>query len=601
MPDVVTTPPTPGEAAHSADEIAAAWLERFGRALEDADVDALAGLFATDCWWRDTLALTWDLRSLHGWEQIRPVVEERAHQTGFHTFALAPGKTPALVAPEGAEPWVQAFFVFETEVAHGRGVVRLIHEDGEWRAWTVLTDMEDLIGHEESFTKLADAGNHEYTDAVEGRLTFPEWREKQREFADQDPTVLVIGAGHSGLMLAARLEHLGLPTLVVDRQERLGDNWRRRYHSLALHDAYWASQFPYLPFPNNWPVFTPKDMIADWIEAYAWILQLRTWTRTEVLKADYDASQKRWTVRLRREGEELTLRPKHLVFATGNSGDAWMPDVPGAERFRGEIVHSSRHEGGESVRGKKVVVVGSATSAHDIAQDAYEMGAASVTMVQRGDTYIMTAKNGTPIFYRDAYSETAPPVDEADMLFTGTPYRLHARLARGATKTIAELDRPLLDALEEAGFGLTYGEDWGGLLPISLVRAGGYYIDKGCCQLVADRKIRLQRGEIAELTETGVVYSDGTVEEADIVAFATGWLNMREAARPICGDAVTDRISLVWGLDDEGELRSTFRQSGHPNLWFFAGAFMQCRPHSKHTALQILGVELGLVDQPAAP
>jgi putative flavoprotein involved in K+ transport len=577
-------------------DIAAGWLVGFGDALERADLAAIEALLAAECWWRDTLALTWDLRSLHGFGEIRPVLEQHLSAARVSGVQLMRRSAPQLIEPPDGKPFVQAFYEFKTATAHGRGHVRLVSEEGEWKAWTVLTDMLDLIGHEESYTVIADAAQHQYTDAVKGRLTWPEYQEQRREFAGSEPTALVIGAGHSGLMLAARLERLGVPTLVVDKNERLGDNWRNRYHALALHDVYWASQFPYVQFPSNWPVFTPKDLIADWIEAYAWMLQLRTWTSTKVLDASYDDAGGRWTVRVERDGAERTLRPAHLVFATGNSGDAWMPEVPGRERFRGEIVHSSRHEGGERMAGKKVLVIGSATSAHDIAQDAQEQGAESVTMVQRGPTYIMTAKNGSPIFYGDTYSETSPPVDEADLTFQATPFALMFDMAQANTKAIAEADKELLDGLTEAGFELTYGENWGGLLPIALQRAGGYYIDKGCSQLVADGKIALKRGEIREFTESGVVFSDGTAADADVVAFATGWLNMREAARPICGDEVADALSPVWGQDDEGELRSTWRRSGHPHLWFMAGSFQLCRIYSKHTALQILGVELGLID-----
>lgn len=578
----------------SADEIAAEWISAFGRVLECEDVDGVASLFAEDCWWRDTLALTWDLRSLRGIENIVAMLSELLPGSGLHEFALTDGKTQEYVDVTESRLGINAFFTFRTRVAHGCGVVRLVDENGRFKAWTVLTDMRDLIGHEERRTSIAAAANHEYTDAVEGRLTWPEFRERQREFVDREPTVLVVGAGHSGVMLAARLEHLGVPTLVIDKNARLGDNWRLRYHSLALHDTCWNSRFPYLPYPDNWPVFAPKDMIADWIESYVWMLQLNAWTMTEIVKADFDEAAGRWTAIVRRNGVERTLHPAHLVFATGNSGVSWMPEVPGAEKFKGEIVHSSRHIGGERQAGKKVVVVGSATSAHDVSQDAYEMGAESVTMVQRGDTYVMSAKNGAPVFFGELWSENSPPTEDADRLSASLPYHLHGILAVEGTKLIAELDKELLDGLERAGFGLDFGENWSGLISKAMKRAGGYYIDKGCSQLIVDGKIRIQRGEIAEFTEDGVIYSDGTSEKADIVVFATGWENMREAARPICGNEITDRLSLVWGQDEEGELRGVNRPSGHPRLWFMAGGFQISRFHSRHLALQIQATELGL-------
>ena len=65
--------------------------------------------------------------------------------------------------------------------------------------------------------------------------------------------------GQAGLTVAARLTVLGVDTLLVDRFERVGDNWRNRYHSLTLHNEVWVNDLPYMPFPPNWPVYVPKD------------------------------------------------------------------------------------------------------------------------------------------------------------------------------------------------------------------------------------------------------------------------------------------------------------------------------------------------------
>jgi hypothetical protein len=101
-----------------------------------------------------------------------------------------------------------------------------------------------------------------------------EVRQDESEFLNDDPQVIVVGAGHSGLMLAARLKRLGLRTLVIDMQKRLGDSWRLRYKTLVLHDHIWANNFPYLKYPDDWPVFVPKDKIANWFESYASIMEL---------------------------------------------------------------------------------------------------------------------------------------------------------------------------------------------------------------------------------------------------------------------------------------------------------------------------------------
>jgi putative flavoprotein involved in K+ transport len=590
----VTAEEATSVASPEAREITTAWLRAFEDALSRRDVDGTLGLLAADPWWRDTLAFTWDIRSLHGAGEFRAVLDEHLADVAPHAFRVAAGRDPVEQRTPGFPTVVLAQFTFETALAHARGAVRLVEEDGAWKAWTLATDMTDLTGHEESGTSIHDAADDQYIKAQRGRPTWAERRAAAAEFREEDPTVLIVGGGHSGLFLAARLKRVGISSLVAERNGRIGDNWRLRYNGCTTHDTFWNSQFPYMPFPSDWPLFTPKDLMGDWQEMYAVAMRLNTWTSAEVTQAAFDEADGRWTVTVRREGEDRTVRPKHLVFATGNSGEPHVPVVPGAERFRGEVAHSSLHRGGKTLEGKRVVVVGSATSGHDIAQDAYEHGAASITMVQRNPTYLISARHGIPAFFSDHFSETSPPTEDADMLSYSMPYELATQLAHVSTDKVAEQDAELIAALEAKGFRTTLGKRHGGILEFALEKAGGYYIDKGASRLIVDGEVRVQPGEIAEFTETGVVYSDGTTEEADVVAFATGWSNMREATRPVLGDELTDRLSVVWGQDEEGELRGLWRPSGHPRFWFMAGGFQNSRYHSKHLALHIKAIEEGI-------
>ncbi|MGY4099384.1 flavin-containing monooxygenase [Nocardia sp. R16R-3T] len=576
---------------------ASRWLQQLECCLRNDSAANIADLFADDSWWRDLLALTWDIRTYRGIAGITRLIDEFAAATNPRNFAVEVGKEPTITHSDGTTT-IEALLTFRTDRAHGRGVVRLRAVAGGWKAWTIATSMEDLIGHEERHTSIHDVTLPEYNTAIRGRKTFYETRSEEREFADVEPTVLIVGAGHSGLMLAARLQHLGVSHLVVDREERLGDNWRRRYAGLSLHDTYWFSRFPYLEYPSNWPLYTPAEFMGDWIESYVTLLQLNAWVRTEVKQADYDATEGRWTVVVDREGAERVVHPTHLVFATGQAGLPYTPEIPGAERFHGEIVHSSAFSGGRDYPGRKAIVVGTGSSGQDVAQSFHEGGAAATTIVQRGGTYVMSGVNGIPIFHGAYWTENGPELADADLLNASIPYLLALEeLGPAATRVIAELDADMIDGLTKAGFEVDLGRGAEGMLGAALRRGGGYYIDKGCAQLIIDGTVRLQRGEIAEFTETGVVYSDGTTEEADVVVFATGWSNMRDIARPILGDEVIERVTPVWGLDEYGELRNTFRQSGHPKLWFIAGSTGMVRGHSKHVALQILGVETGALVQ----
>ncbi|HYF08104.1 MAG TPA: NAD(P)/FAD-dependent oxidoreductase, partial [Acetobacteraceae bacterium] len=127
-------------------------------------------------------------------------------------------------------------------------------------------------------------------------------------------------------------------------------------------------------------------------------------------------------------------------------------------------------------------------------------------------------------------------------------------------------------------------------------RGGGYYFDAGCSQMIVDGQVGLiQYADIARFGPDGAIMKDGSMKPADLIVLATGYEGQKEAARPILGDAVTDRIGPVWGFDAEGELQGMWRPTGQPNLWFHAGGLAQCRIFSKVLALQIKARELGLV------
>ncbi len=586
--------PTTDVPTDSAYDVARRWLDDFGTALAEGNLEAVDDLFLADGWWRDLLTFTWDLRTIHGTDAIKSTLADTLDRTQPSNFHLTDGKPPELVEADENTRWVQGFFDFETAVARGRGFFRLMPADDTWKGWTVLTAMEELKGHEEP------SGPTRVKGVVHGendrRTSWLDRRRAKRDFTEDEPQVLVVGAGQAGLSIAARLGQLDVDTLVIERNERIGDSWRKRYRSLVLHDPVWYDHMAYLPFPKHWPVFTPKDKLADWFESYASSMELNVWTETELLGATYDDAAAQWTATVRRaDGTERVLHPHHVVLATGMSGVPKAPDIPGTEVYAGVVTHSSGHAGGQDFSGKNAIVVGSCNSGHDIAHDFYEQGA-NVTMVQRSSTYVMTSKNGIATLFAGTYEEGGPPTDDADLIFASIPYPVLAQIHQGATQQIAELDKDLLAGLERAGFKLDYGEDGSGLFMKYLRRGGGYYIDVGASQLIADGKIKVKQGvEIARFTAAGVEFTDGSELAADIVVLATGYENMRESARALLGDAVADRCTPVWGLDDEGELRTIWRDSGHDCFWFMGGNLHQSRHYSKFLALKIKALEEGHV------
>ena len=395
---------------------------------------------------------------------------------------------------------------------------------------------------------------------------------------------------------------LNVPTLVIDREDRVGDNWRQRYRQLVLHDPIWFDHLPYMEFPAHWPIFTPKDKLADFFEAYVKLLELNVWTKTQITSLSWDTSKKQWDVTVERQTgdgvEKRTFHPRHIIQATGHSGKKNMPAIKGVETFRGRLCHSSEHPGAQpNANGRRAIVVGSCNSGHDIAQDFYENGY-DVTIVQRTSTCVVSSKAISDIALAGLYSEAAQaqiPVDDADLILWSIPTALHKALQVQVTQLSNEHDRDILEGLKKAGFGLDIGPDGAGLFYKYYQRGGGYYIDVGASQLIVEGKIKVKSGqEIVEVTPEGIVLADGSLLQADEVVFATGYQNMRSQTRVLFGDEIADKCRDVWGFDEEGEFRTMWRQSGHPGFWFMGGNLAFSRYFGKFLALQIKALEEGL-------
>jgi putative flavoprotein involved in K+ transport len=257
-----------------------------------------------------------------------------------------------------------------------------------------------------------------------------------------------------------------VPTIIVERNERPGDSWRKRYKSLCLHDPVWYDHLPYIPFPENWPVFSPKDKIGDWLEWYTKVMELNYWSSTTARSAKWDETSKEWVVVVDRDGQEVVLRPKQLVLATGMSAKPNMPKFAGQDIFKGEQQHSSRHPGPDAYKGKKVVVIGSNNSAHDICAALWE-GGADVTMVQRSSTHIVRSDTLMEIGLGALYSEEAVAngisTGKADLIFASVPYRILHEFQIPLYAQMKERDAEFYRQLEAAGFWLDWGPDDSGL------------------------------------------------------------------------------------------------------------------------------------------
>src|SRR5215813_7813958 len=335
--------------ARSEKELVEQWLGQLDVALQSESRTAVAALFAPDGHWRDLLAFTWFITPSHGADDIAELMVAKQGTAMARGFAIAEGRTPPRRVVRAGTHVIEGIFRFETQIGRGFGVVRLLAEEPS-RAFQLMTGLHELKGHEEKVGKRRPTGEAFYREF--GGKTWKQQRVDVQAYADREPVVLIAGGGQAGLSLAATLGRIGVDTLVVDKFERVGDCWRQRYDSLALHNDTSFNHLLYMPFPPSWPTYLPKDMVADWFEAYAWAMEINFWTGTELVGGTYDFSAGRWNAVVRRtDGTERTLHPRHLVFANGLVGSPHIPELPGLKDFRGEVMHTTAFATGADWRG----------------------------------------------------------------------------------------------------------------------------------------------------------------------------------------------------------------------------------------------------------
>jgi putative flavoprotein involved in K+ transport len=460
-------------------------------------------------------------------------------------------------------------------------------------AWTFHTTLDQIRGHEEA--KLREARE---ASAFERDFNGPNWLERRTArsaYADREPTVLVVGGGHAGLSVAARLGQLDVDTLVVDRMKRVGDNWRLRYRALYLHNTYHSNHLPYIPFPPTWQAYLPKDRVANWLEMYVDCMDISFWTETSFEGAAWNAAAGHWEARIKRgDGSTRTLRPKHIIMGTSVSGVPKIPEIPTLARFKGPVLHTSEFNNGAQWRGSKVLILGTGTSAHDVAQDLHGHGA-KATLIQRSPTLVVQVEPSAQI-YDSVFLGEGPSLDDRDLILTSIPKQVMLATHKLLTSKVEEMDAPLLRGLEKAGFRLSSGVDGTGWPYLFRTRGGGYYFNVGCSDLIVKGEIGLiQYADIDRFVPDGLKMKDGRTLPADLVVLATGFEGHEHTVRTLFGGEVAEKVGQIWGFDPrKQELANMWTRTPQRGLWFTGGAFSLCRAHSKHLALQIKGAELGL-------
>lgn len=564
-------------------EQADGWAHDLERALQSGDATALSELFLPESYWRDLVALTWDTRQHWGRADVVDKLLEHTASAEPSDFEIAKDRTAPRILDDGRT--ADFFISFRTRTGWVSAlVVAELDESARWglRARLFATTLVELHSH-----PVPTPTRRGFVPDRSGE-TWIEYRDRVKRAAATDPDVLILGGGQSGVTLGARFEHLGVSYLVIDKASRPGDGWRGRYSSLALHTPTGANNLPYVRQPVNFPAFLSKDQWANYLDSYCRLMDINWQGQTEFLSGSFDEEERVWTIELREpDGSTRTVRPKHLVTALGYTGtEPRIPDLPGMADFTGEVLHSSRFSSGEAYEGKTVMVVGTSTSAHDIALDLSDHGA-TVFMCQRGPACVVPVDEAEN-FNRDYLNENLS-VEEIDQRRNSAfVYPLLVEKSRMETRRTEREYATLFDGLRKAGMKLTIGDDETGWLMKLHRTFSGYYLDVGASQAIVDGRIGIvQLSDIDSFTADGVRLNDGTQHQLDTVVMATGYQNNRATIERLLGDEIADRVGMIGGIGENGEHRNMTRPTGQPHLWMIFGGIMDARKMSDILALQI--------------
>ena len=282
---------------------------------------------------------------------------------------------------------------------------------------------------------------------------------------------------------------------MIDKNDRIGDNWRKRYPTLALHTIRthharesshelstetssltgFSTSVLYSPYPTNWPTFTPRDKLADWLESYATAQDLVVWTKSTVDgQPIYHSDTGKWEVSINHDGRKVQIQPVHIVMATGTLGDPYLPSFASQGTFSGATFHASQYQGGAQYAGKKVVLVGAGNTSIDLCQDLVVHKAAEVTMVQRSSTCVTS---GDKVAEKLAHFwPEGVPVEYGDFNFGSLPLGHFKKLMIAQTDAMWEEEKELHDKLRKGGLALNMGPEGQGQLLRVWERGGGKHM-----------------------------------------------------------------------------------------------------------------------------
>ncbi|KAG9459389.1 hypothetical protein H6P81_003897 [Aristolochia fimbriata] len=307
---------------------------------------------------------------------------------------------------------------------------------------------------------------------------------------------IVVGAGPSGLAVAALLARSGVPSLLLEKTNCIASLWQQRtYQRLRLHLPKHFCELPLMGFPEDFPKYPSKEQFVSYMESYAARFAIRPRFGQAVSRAEFDPGMGVWRVRSR----DVEYMSRWLIVATGENAEPVIPDISGIQKFHGPVIHTSVYKTGADFRGQKVLVVGSGNSGMEVSLDLCSHNA-SPYMVVRSTVHVLP---------REMFGFSTFGI--AMTLLKWVPLRAVDKfLLLVASLTLGNTDR----------LGLRRPKTG----PIELKNVTGKtpVLDVGALSAIKSGKIKVMEG-VREITKKGAKFVDGQEKEFDSIIFATGY------------------------------------------------------------------------------
>ncbi|KAL6822016.1 hypothetical protein J3E69DRAFT_357103 [Trichoderma sp. SZMC 28015] len=544
--------------------------------------------FTGDALWRDTYGLTGTMHTFYSGDTIATIWNILSKSRGIVSHAKVVPNSAKVLRLDEETSWVECRLSFQTKypATDCSAIIHLVPTtSGVWKIWVLRTILEQISGHG-NVDSLAPC-----MPRTNGRI---QQVEHQITSSTKDPHfhTVVVGGGQSGLSTGGRLQALGVSYVILEKNEEVGAAWGLRYNSAKLHTV---REYSHLPFDRTFGPelgeYLGKDQLATGHKRWADKYGINIWLSTTLVSGSWDKDQRLYTLTIKKNGIISKITAKHVVFATGAGSQVpLIPEWPDKDKFNGIIMHSQNYKSAEGWRGKRGIVVGTANTAHDVADDMFEEGM-EVTMIQRSRTFVLPVEY-IASRYHMLYNENIP-TEMSDRTMFSNPVSISRLLSAKSFHAMARAEPERWEALENAGFKV---DPYGDIQEAINIKLGGHYIDVGTSAKISKGYIKVKSDALVErYTSSGLLFTDGTKVDADVIVLATGFDgNLRNDVERIFGKAVADCAGDCFGINEEGEVLGAFRVLQQPGMWYLGGALGHARYYSRFIALSIKADQLGI-------